>query len=107
MSLQQKEELDAMGLDENGNLQLLLIDEMSWWNKKKHLQYLQDKINCYLEFIESKQFTKTYPDKEFSSFIIHISFLYKIPKKCSDFLEEVNRQLISYNISVTYEIEDE
>jgi hypothetical protein len=107
MSLLEKNKVDALGIDEKGNLLMLIIDEVNWKDKREHLICLQDKINNYVAFIETKQYRQTYPSKNFDEFIIRISFLYKIPKKCVKFLNEVNKQLNSYSIFVEYEVENE
>ena len=107
MSVLEKNEVDALGIDEKGDLLMLIIDGMNWKNRKEHLLYLQDKINAYVAFIETKQYRQTYPDKSFDKFIIKISFLYKIPRKCIRFLNEVNKQINEYYIYVEYEVENE
>ena len=107
MSVLEKNEIDALGIDEKGNLLMLIIDEMAWKNKNEHLYCLQNKINAYVSFIDTKQYSKTYPNRIFKQYVIKICFLYKIPRKCLRFLKEVNRQLNMYNIYVEYEVENE
>ena len=103
MSVKQIDTLDAMGIDEDGNLVLLIVDDLRWLNIKKHLSYLQDKINSYVSFIENKQFYETYRDKNINSYVIKIEFLYVIPMRTVRFLDIVNEQLNKYNIYVKYE----
>lgn len=107
MSVLEKNEVDALGIDEKGSLVMLIIDGMDWRNKEEHLFCLQDKINAYVAFIETAQYRERYPDKSFNIFKIKINFLYRIPRKCIRFLKEVNRQLNMYNIYVEYEVENE
>ena len=41
-----------------------------------HIVILQDKLNTYLWYIESKQYADIYPDKQFDNFCKKYSFLF-------------------------------
>ena len=62
MSVVEPNKIDAMGKSKESNeLSLLITDHLGWENEYDHLVILQDKINSYLSFIESKQYESTYP----------------------------------------------
>jgi len=42
-----------------------------------HIDILQDKLNAYLWYIDSKQYVDVYTNIEFSEFVINIHFLYE------------------------------
>jgi len=69
-------ELDAIGTVDN-HLELLLVDSVSWEEEIEavHLEILQEKINNYIHFLESKQYVERYGDK-FDKKIVHITFQY-------------------------------
>ena len=53
--------IDAMGVSDD-HLELLLIDENKWIEslEEEHLLKLQEKINNYIHFLESKQYVERY-----------------------------------------------
>lgn len=101
MSILETDKIDAMGIsrDEKG-LMLMLADHLDWTDETEHLTLLQDKINAYLGFIESNQYSDTYPDIVFEYYIIDIKFKYEVPDNCLKFIEVVNTQLKDFNIEV-------
>ena len=56
--------IDAMGVSDD-HLELLLIDENKWIEslEEEHLLKLQEKLNNYIYFLESKQYVARYGDK--------------------------------------------
>lgn len=69
-------ELDSIGVVEN-HLELLLVDAVAWQEEIEavHLEILQEKINNYIYFLESKQYMERYGDN-FDKKVIHITFQY-------------------------------
>ena len=69
-------ELDAIGTVDN-HLELLLVDSVDWEEEIEavHLEILQEKINNYIHFLESKQYVERYGDS-FDKKVIHITFQY-------------------------------
>ena len=57
-------ELDAIGVVKS-HLELLLVDPICWEEEIEavHLEILQEKINNYIHFLESKQYVDRYGDK--------------------------------------------
>ena len=57
-------ELDSIGVVEN-HIELLLVDAVAWQEEIEavHLEILQEKINNYIHFLESKQYVERYGDK--------------------------------------------
>lgn len=101
MSIIETNKVDAMGISKDGKgLILLLTDHLDWQNEAEHLMLLQDKINAYLGFIESKQYLNTYPDIAIEYYVIDIRFKYKVTENCLKFLDVINTQLREHNIQV-------
>jgi hypothetical protein len=61
MSVEQRMVVDAIGTTLSGRCQLTIFDHLPW-DDPKHLQMLQDKINDYLDFIQSGQLFESRPD---------------------------------------------
>lgn len=101
MSIIETNKIDAMGISKDGEgLVLMLADHLDWKNESEHLTLLQDKINAYLGFIESNQYSDTYPNRVFEYYVIDVRFKYKATENCLKFLKVINTQLREYNIQV-------
>ena len=54
--------IDAIGINKEAKFLSLMINDNKKWDKKnKKLLYLQEKINAYLNFVESGEVYKKYP----------------------------------------------
>ena len=62
MTIDQTGVVDFIGIDTAGNVRLTISDHLEWdVNTKEHLFQLQEKLNCYLAFVESGEILETYP----------------------------------------------
>ncbi len=86
-------------------MSLLITDHLEWESEYEHLVILQDKINSYLAFIESKQYESTYPKDNFESFVIEIHFQHGMTDNCLKFLETVASQAEELNVVIKVEME--
>ena len=86
-------ELDAIGIVDN-HLELLLVDPVGWQEEIEavHLEILQEKINNYIHFLESKQYVERYGDS-FDKKVIHITFQYSPSDNGLAFLATVQKVL--------------
>ena len=76
-----------------------MADGMDWSDEYNHLLLLQEKINNYIAYIESKQYLEKYEDIELID--IQIKFLFKETNNCEKFLEQVKKLLmILYKIQL-------
>ena len=84
--------IDAMGVSDD-HLELLLIDENKWIEslEEEHLLKLQEKLNNYIYFLESKQYVERYGDK-FDKKVIHITFQYSPSDNGLAFLAAVQKE---------------
>lgn len=94
MSVVDIDKVDGIGIRNDGTeLALLITDHLDWANEYAHLVQLQNKINSYVNFIESKQYEEIYPEHQFTSFRIEIHFQNEPIQKCVKFIDTVNKQL--------------
>lgn len=106
MSVVESNKIDAMGKSkENRELIFLITDHLDWENEHEHLLILQNKINSYLEFIESKQYLETYSQDIFEGYVIEIHFQHEMSENCFKFLEVVANQVEELNIKIRVEVE--
>ena len=93
-------ELDAIGIVEN-HLELLLVDPVGWEEEIEavHLEILQEKMNNYIHFLESKQYVARYGDN-FDKKVIHITFQYSPSDNGLAFLAAVQKVLQPTDMSL-------
>ena len=97
-------ELDAIGIVDN-HLELLLVYPVGWEEEIEavHLQILQEKLNNYIYFLESKQYVARYGDN-FDKKVIHITFQYSPSDNGLAFLTAVQKVLQPTDMSLKVEL---
>ncbi len=94
MAVGKTNEIDTIQIDEELNeVVLTIIDSLDWTDEYEHLILLQEKLNTYLRFIESKEIYKKCPDAEGRDILIQIYAQHKITKKAKLFINKVNDTL--------------
>ena len=88
--------------DDNKTLIMEIYDHLHFEGKFEfdHIVILQDKLNTYLWYIESKQYADIYPDKQFDNFVINIHFRYEITENCKKYINVSNQKLSVLNIKI-------
>ena len=96
--------IDAMGVSDD-HLELLLIDGNKWIEslEEEHLLKLQEKLNNYIYFLESKQYVERYGDN-FDKKVIHITFQYSPSDNGLAFLAAVQKVLQPTDMSLKVEL---
>ena len=96
--------IDAMGVSDD-HLELLLIDENKWIEslEEEHLLKLQEKLNNYIYFLESKQYVERYGDN-FDQKVIHITFQYSPADNGLAFLAAAQKTLQNTDMSLMVEL---
>ena len=97
-------ELDAIGTVDN-YLELLLVDSLEWQEEIEavHLEILQEKMNNYIHFLESKQYVERYGDN-FDKKVIHITFQYSPSDNGLAFLAAAQKVLQNTDMSLKVEL---
>ena len=97
-------ELDAIGTVDN-HLELLLVDPVDWQEEIEavHLEILQEKLNNYIYFLESKQYVKRYGDN-FDKKVINITFQYSPSDNGLAFLAAAQKTLQNTDMSLKVEL---
>ncbi len=90
--------IDAMGVVDD-HLELLIVDEMCWALRveESNLLQLQEKINNYIHFLETKQYVEKYGD-HFSQKVITINCRYLPSDNGIAFFEHVQKALSQTDI---------
>ena len=98
--------IDAIGVSDD-HLELLLIDENKWIEslEEEHLLKLQEKLNNYIYFLESKQYVERYGDN-FDKKVINITFQYSPSDNGLAFLAAAQKTLQNTDMSLKVELPD-
>lgn len=78
---------------ETSSLILLLADGMDWIDINRHLLLLQDKLNAYIGYIDSRQYEEKYPDVK--RIEMRVNFLFKMPEICRKLLGNAEQILLN------------
>jgi len=108
MSIIDKDKIDSIGIDkENGNVILGISDQLDWSNEYEHLIMLQDKINSYLNFIESGEIYESYPKAKDRNIEIMIYAKYDITEKGEEFFNFAYNTIVESGFSLSCKITGE
>ena len=105
MSLEQIDKVDALGLDQKTrHIVLTIADSWNWNNESQHLLALQEKINAYLNFIETGQVWESFSLDKARNLRINVVFRYSPPASALEFLEKVASVASQIEVLVSHEV---
>ena len=86
LNIENTDTIDGLAYEqETSILILLLADGMDWSDMNRHLLLLQEKLNTYILYIDSRQYEEKYTDVK--KIEIRVSFLFQEPEICHKLLE--------------------
>jgi hypothetical protein len=104
MSIEQKDVIDSLGIDNStGEAVLTMFDPLEW-SGHEHLLLLQEKLNTYLAFVESGEIFDTYPDAKDSKIRIDLTCRYNPNEKGINFLNQVKGVIEGTGMKFNYQI---
>jgi hypothetical protein len=105
MSLENLESVDAIGIDINdGSVVLTIFDAWGWEDEREHIGALQNKINSYLEFVESGQIYQEYPGANSRILRIDLVSKYPMPDIGPAFLKHVSAVVGQLGMTITHRV---
>ncbi len=103
MSVEKPNKIDFISFNEQtGRVCLSISDHLEWDLDNKHLVILQNKLNRYLDCIESKEIYTLYPEAINKDFEIKVFFKYQPNNKAKIFLDKVSEILNDKNIKYSF-----
>jgi Family of unknown function (DUF6572) len=101
MSLDNPNTVDAIGVEKTTGIAILtMTDSWDWSDEGQHLLALQDKINAYLNFIESGEIYQKYPNAKGWKIIIDVVTKFPLPEIGVQFLEKANAACADLGVTV-------
>lgn len=88
MSVEQIDKIDVISNSPNGKVELTIADHLEWNDEERHLLILQEKLNSYINFIESGQILEDYPNAINKEIVISVVMKYTPTKRPLIFLSD-------------------
>jgi hypothetical protein len=105
MSVDQPAVIDFLWKDEANNRAVLTIsDHLDWEEEGEHLLLLQDKLNHYLEFVESGQLVEAEPGFKGLPVLIHVAAQYPLSAQAAKFYEMANERAADFGCSLEFDL---
>lgn len=105
MSIDQPAVIDFLWKDDKDNRAVLTIsDHLDWEDEGEHLILLQDKLNHYLEFIESGQLVKSKPEFKGLPVLIHVAAQHPLSEQAGRFYEMVKERVAELGFSLEFDL---
>jgi hypothetical protein len=96
MSVEDKNKIDSISTNKEDVVVLTISDHLGWDDRNEHLLILQEKINSYMDFIESGQIYESYPSAVDKKIMIQIVFKY-LPNETGDEFLMIVKEFINEN----------
>src|ERR1700730_9542867 len=104
MTVEDVDKVDRIGVDrKTGDVHLLISDHLDWdQNEGEHLLVLQDKLNTYLEFVESGQLYAKYPRAVGKKIVFEVMGKFALSKEANKFYQIVGKAVQDYGCSLQF-----
>ena len=106
MSIDHPKVVDAIGTERTtGDVDLTIADHRDWSDVEAHLLALQEKINAYLDFLESGDVFREYPAAKEKK--LKILIIFRLPPPAGEafaFLERAEEFLLSRGFGFAYRV---
>lgn len=83
---------------------LTISDELNWEDEEEHLTLLQEKLNSYLEFIETGQLFEEYPQAKGRNISIQVTAKYQVPQIGVDFYKKAVEYVQNEGYDLRYKV---
>lgn len=102
MAVDNKNVIDLISINPDGNAVLTISDHLEWDTENYHLSILQEKINSYLDGLESGQIYESYPDAKNKDFVIQVVMKHQPNQDGKKFLDMTTNFLADHGYEFKY-----
>lgn len=103
MTVENARIIDAVGTDKfDKSVVLTIIDHLDWSNEYEHLLFIQDKVNAYLEFIQSGQIYISYPDAAGRKIKLSLVSKFELPDSAIKLLEQIAKVCAQIGVTIVH-----
>jgi len=89
MTVEQHDVIDIVAMEPGGSVLLVISDHLPWDEVNQHLWQLQEKLNRYVAFVESKELYEKFPDAVGRPIVIRIVLTDAVPEAAQWFFGKV------------------
>jgi hypothetical protein len=106
MSVDQTDTIDFVHLDPASNTVFLSIaDQLAWHEQEaEHLLMLQEKLNTYLEYVESNQLYREFPNFKGKRIVIRVFGAHPPSDQARRFLELAKQKIEDAGFGLAFEL---
>ena|ERR1700728_394283 len=105
MSVQEPNTVDFVSLGSEPNTALLVVSDQLDWNRSlDHQMALQEKLNAYLAFIESRELYRRFPKADGKRVEIRVILQYAPDASGEQFLRKVEEFISRAGFSFSYQV---
>jgi hypothetical protein len=103
MSIEEANIIDFVGTKDD-SVTLAVSDHPSWIDERHHLAQLQDKLNRYLDFINSGELVDKFPETADHRPVVHVYFVHARTQTAQDFLAKTTASIEAEGVGFTYSV---
>lgn len=101
MTIKDIDSIDAIGIDNEDAVVLMINDDMPW-DDEEHLPLMEEKLITYVSFAVDGRLLEQYPDAEGKKIKIHIECHYAPNEEAQSFLTVSAKLAQDAGITLTY-----
>ena len=103
MSVEDRNVVDLIGVEKStGKVILTIADHLDWQYEQNHLSALQEKINRYIEFVESGEVLVAFPTAKGRPLVIEIVAKHGFPESADAFFSMIREMLKPLDIGLQH-----
>lgn len=89
------QKIDLVAMDqEKDQVNLIIMDDQTWEDERKHIDELHEKILSYVAFVENGTFNKKYPDAKEKELVIRVIFEHSPSEEGKVFIDQMIQVLL-------------
>lgn len=104
MAVDERNIIDFVSTGKDGTVTLSIADHLAWDDEQEHLYHLQEKLNRYMDFINSGELAEKFPEAADLRPVIRVHFVHPPTPAAKEFLSKVTALIEAEAVSFTYGI---
>ncbi len=104
MTIEDINKVDFIGCEDNSETIILTISDHLDWGSLEHLEKIQEKLNSYLNFIESGELYDSYPNSISKKIKINMVFKHQPDTDGINFLNKCSQLILTSGYQFNFEV---
>jgi hypothetical protein len=103
MAVDERNIIDFVSAGKDGTVTLSIADHLSWDDEQQHLYQLQEKLNRYMDFINSGELAEKFPEAADLRPIIKVHFVHPPTAAAKEVLSKAASLIEAERVSFTFD----